>query len=260
MPFENVRIAVQDRIATLTIDRPKVLNALNRATLAEIGQALDAVRNDPAAAVVVVTGGGEKAFVAGADIAEMRDLSPAEARAFARLGQGVFRSIERLEKPVIAAVNGYALGGGLELALACDLRIASEKAKLGQPEVALGVTPGFGGTQRLARLVGPAIAKQLLFTGDTVTAAEALRIGLVNEVVAPEALAGRVRAIATTIAGRGLVAVGLVKAAVDAGLQVDLERGLELEANLFGLAFATEDRREGMVAFLEKRPAAFEGK
>jgi enoyl-CoA hydratase len=260
MTYENVRLDIADRVATLTVDRPKVLNALNRATLVEIGRALDAVRPDPNVAVVVVTGGGEKAFVAGADIAEMRDLAPSEARAFARLGQGVFRSIERMDKPVIAAINGYALGGGLELALACDIRIASEKARLGQPEVALGVTPGFGGTQRLARLVGPAAAKLLLFTGETIGAAEALRIGLVNEVVPPEALADRVRAIATTIASRGPVAVGLVKAAVDAGLQVDIDRGAEIEADLFGLAFSTEDRREGMVAFLEKRPAVFKGR
>ncbi|MCL5046424.1 MAG: enoyl-CoA hydratase-related protein, partial [Actinobacteria bacterium] len=199
-------------------------------------------------------------FVAGADIAEMKDKSVLEAQSFAAFGQGVFADIENLEKPVIAAVNGYALGGGCELAMACDIRLASERSKLGQPEVSLGVTPGWGGTQRLARLVGRGKAKQLLFTGDTVDARTALAIGLVDEVYAPEELLPKAREMAQRIASRGQIAVRLAKLAVNRGLDMVLPDGVAFEAEIFGRCFATEDQKEGMGAFLEKRRPEFNGK
>jgi len=210
--------------------------------------------------IVIITGAGEKAFVAGADIKEMKDMSPLEARNFMHFGQGVFNDIENLPKPTIAAVNGFALGGGCELALSCDMIIASEKAKFGLPEVTLGIHPGFGGTQRLPRLIGSAKAKELIFTGKMIDANEALRIGLVNKVVPPENLMDVAKALAQKILKNGQLAIRLVKSAINAGLNVPLEKGLAYEAVTQGLAFTTEDKNEGLEAFLEKRKPNFKGK
>jgi enoyl-CoA hydratase len=208
---------------------------------------------------IIVTGAGDRAFIAGADIAEMKDKSPSEALAFARLGQAVCSAIEAAPQPVIAAINGYALGGGCEIALACDIRLASETAVLGQPEVALGVPPGWGGTQRLPRVIGPGLARELIYTGRRVGAEEALRIGLVNAVYPPAELLERARALAAEIARNAPVAVRLSKEAIRRGLDVDLAAGLALEAQAFALAFSTADQREGMSAFLEKRSPEFRG-
>jgi enoyl-CoA hydratase len=249
-----------DGISTVTINRPKALNALNAATIYELDQVFDELVANPAAKVVIITGSGEKSFVAGADILEMKDKTAVEGRQWGKLAQAVFSKIENLPKPVIAAVNGYALGGGCELAMACDIRIASEKAKFGQPEVSLGIPPGFGGTQRLPRLVGKGRAKELLFTGDMIDAAEAYRIGLANQVVAPEELIDKAKAMAHKILSRAPIAVQVCKAAVNTGLDIDLNSAIAYEAEVFGLCFATEDQKEGMTAFIEKRKAAFIGK
>lgn len=249
-----------DGISTVTIHRPKALNALNAATMYELDQVFDELAANPAAKVVIITGSGEKSFVAGADILEMKDKTAVEGRQWGQLAQAVFSKIENLPKPVIAAVNGYALGGGCELAMACDIRIASEKAKFGQPEVSLGIPPGFGGTQRLPRLVGKGRAKELLFTGDMIDAAEAYRIGLANQVVAPEELIDKAKAMAHKILSRAPIAVQVCKAAVNTGLDIDLNSAIAYEAEVFGLCFATEDQKEGMTAFIEKRKAAFIGK
>jgi enoyl-CoA hydratase len=249
-----------DGISTVTINRPKALNALNAATIYELDQVFDELVANPAAKVVIITGSGEKSFVAGADILEMKDKTAVEGRQWGKLAQAVFSKIENLPKPVIAAVNGYALGGGCELAMACDIRIASEKAKFGQPEVSLGIPPGFGGTQRLPRLVGKGRAKELLFTGDMIDAAEAYRIGLANQIVAPEELIDKAKAMAHKILSRAPIAVQVCKAAVNTGLDIDLNSAIAYEAEVFGLCFATEDQKEGMTAFIEKRKAAFIGK
>lgn len=259
MAYENVLLEKEDRIAILSVNRPKALNALNNDTLMEINSAVDEIKADDNIDVVIITGVG-KAFVAGADISFMQPLSAIEGRAFGALGQAVFRKIEALEKPVIAAVNGFALGGGCELAMCCDFRIASTNAKFGQPEVGLGITPGFGGTQRLPRLVGSGMAKQLLYTADIIDAAEALRIGLVNSVTEPEELMETVKKIANKIASKAQIAVRLSKAAATEGLQVDIDRSMTIEADAFGLCFATEDQKEGMAAFVEKRKPEFTGK
>ncbi|TYO98601.1 short chain enoyl-CoA hydratase [Geothermobacter ehrlichii] len=260
MNFENLLYEVSDGIATVTVNRPKALNALNAATLKELINCFAAIRDDEAVKVVILTGGGEKAFVAGADIAEMQSLDAVEASRFARLGHELAAAVEELPKPVIAAVNGYALGGGCELALCCDIRLAAENAQFGQPEVNLGVIPGFGGTQRLARLIGKGLASELIMTGDMIDAAEAHRIGLVNKVFPAADLMTAARKMAGKIASKGLVAVGFAKAALRDGLEMDLARACNLEADLFGLCFATADQKEGMQAFLEKRPAKFVGK
>lgn len=249
-----------DGISTVTIYRPKALNALNAATIYELDQVFDELASNPAVKVVIITGSGEKSFVAGADILEMKDKTAIEGRQWGQLAQAVFSKIENLPKPVIAAVNGYALGGGCELAMACDIRIASEKAKFGQPEVSLGIPPGFGGTQRLPRLVGKGRAKELLFTGDMIDAAEAYRIGLVNQVVAPEELIDKAKTMAHKILSRAPIAVQVCKSAVNTGLEIDLNSAIAYEAEVFGLCFATEDQKEGMTAFIEKRKAAFVGK
>ena len=257
--YANITFVVEDGIGIVTINRPKVLNALNRATMNELKDLLEKIAINKDVAAVIVTGSGDKAFVAGADIAEMQAMSPLEARTWGKFSQGVFNLLENLPQTAIAAVNGYALGGGCELAMACDIRIASEKAKFGQPEVLLGVIPGFAGTQRLPRLVGKGRAKELLFTGDQIDAAEAYRIGLANKVVAPEQLMAAARDMAQKIMSRGPVAVGLCKAAVNEGMDIDFESGQAYEAEVFGLCFATADQKEGMAAFVEKRKARFTG-
>ncbi|HRY13511.1 MAG TPA: short-chain-enoyl-CoA hydratase [Syntrophomonadaceae bacterium] len=256
MGYQNILLEKEDKIAVLTINRPKAMNALNNDTITEIIDAVTIVSADADVDVLIITG-ADKAFVAGADIAFMQNLTAMEARAFGALGQKAFRMVEAMEKPVIAAVNGFALGGGCELAMCCDFRIASTKAKFGQPEVGLGITPGFGGTQRLPRLVGAGMAKQLLLTADVIDAAEALRIGLVNQVVEPEVLMDTVKAIAKKIASKGQIAIRLTKVAANEGTQTDIDRAMSIEADAFGLCFATADQKEGMTAFLEKRKPNF---
>ena len=258
--YRNLIFENREGIGILTINRPNVLNALNRETMTELKDMVEKIAADPEVAVVVVTGSGEKSFVAGADISEMRGMTPLAGREWGKYSQAVFNAIENLPQPVIAAVNGYALGGGCELAMCCDFRIASEKAKFGQPEVLLGVIPGFAGTQRLPRLIGKGRAKELLFTGDQIDAAEAYRLGLVNKVVAPDQLLPAALEQARKIMSRGPVAVKLCKAAVNEGLDMDIESGQAYEAEAFGLCFATADQKEGMSAFIEKRKAAFSGK
>jgi enoyl-CoA hydratase len=237
-----------------------VLNALNGETLRELDEAVEQIAADDEVRVVIITGAGEKAFVAGADIAFMQTLTPLEARQFSRLGQKVFSKIENLPQPVIAAINGFALGGGCELAMACDIRIASENAKLGQPEVNLGIIAGFGGTQRLPRLVNPGLAKEILFTADMYDAEAAHRIGLVNHVVPAAELMNFCKNMARRIAARGPIAVRLSKEAVNEGLEMDLEKAIAHEADLFAVAFATEDRNEGISAFLAKKKPEFKNK
>jgi enoyl-CoA hydratase len=258
--MDNVRTENKDGILIITVDRPKVLNALNAETVAEIGQAFDAARDDDSVKAVILTGGGEKAFVAGADIRELAEMTPVTGKEIAQKGQRVFRAIERFPKPVIAAVNGFALGGGCELALACHIRIASDKAQLGLPEVTLGIIPGYGGTQRMARLLGKGRALELILTGDRIGAEEAARIGLVNKVVPADQLMTAAEEMARTIAKRGPLAVRAAIEAVMSGSDMPFEEGQLLEATLFGLLASTEDMKEGMGAFLEKRAANFGGK
>lgn len=259
MPYQFLTLAVENRIATLTVNRPDKLNALNDATIAELGQAIDEVRTRDDIAGLIVTGAG-RAFVAGADITELSSQTPTIAKARARGGQDIFRRFETSPKPVIAAVNGFALGGGCELALACHIRIASDKAKFGQPEVKLGTCPGYGGTQRLSRLVGKGRAIQLITTAEIIDAQEAWRIGIVNKIVSPDDLMTATLEMMNTILANGPLAVALCIEAVDRGLEMSLEEGLVLEANHFGLLAATEDMTEGMKAFLEKRAPAFKGR
>ena len=260
MPFEHLVLTIDGAVATVTITRPKVLNALNAATLTELGEAMRALQQDAAVRAVVLTGAGEKAFVAGADINELATLTPDAAKAHAELGQGVFDLIEHLGKPVIAAVNGFALGGGCELAMACTVRLAADSAKFGQPEVKLGLTPGFAGTQRLPRLVGKGRAMELILGGGTIDAAEAYRIGLVNRVVPAASLAAEARALAEAWAANAPMAIRYAMEAITHGLETSFAEGRFVEASLFGLAFATEDMREGTRAFLEKRTAEFKGR
>jgi enoyl-CoA hydratase len=258
--MEHLLFEVRDSIGFITLNRPKALNALNSALLNELGSLLDDIAKNDEIKVVILTGGGDKAFAAGADISEMAPMTAMEGRKFSKNGMDSISKLETLPQPTIAAVHGFALGGGCELALACDLRIASTKAKFGQPEVNLGVTPGFGATQRLPRLIGPALAKELLLTGDMIGAERAYQIGLVNHVVEPEELMNKAVEIAMKIAGKGQLAVKMTKQGVVEGMNMDLERGLQYETELFGLSFSTEDQKEGMAAFLEKRPAEFKGK
>ena len=260
MAWNNILLENDGPVAVLTINRPKFLNALNEETLTELNQAIEQLDNDSAVQVVIITGAGEKAFVAGADIAYMQKLTPMAAKDFSRLGQKTFSRIENLSKPVIAAINGFALGGGCELTMACDIRVASENAKLGQPEVSLGLIAGFGGTQRLTRLVNPGLAKEILFTADVYDAATAQRIGLVNHVVPAADLLDFCKKMAGRIAARGPRALQLTKEAINDGLEMDLEKAFVHEADLFGLVFSTADRDEGIAAFLEKRKAGFTGK
>lgn len=258
--YANLLYEVENCVGTITINRPKALNALNSQTLQELDALLTDIAADSGVKAVIIRGSGEKSFIAGADITEMRELSAMEGRAFGKLGQKVFRKIENLPKPVIAAINGFALGGGCELAMACDIRIATEKSKFGQPEVMLGVIPGFGGSQRLPRLVGIGRAKELLYAGDQINAQEAYRIGLINQVVKEEELMNAVLALAQKIAARAPLAVELCKEAVNVGMNLDLDSAIELESELFGLCFATADQKEGMGAFVEKRKAVFTSK
>jgi enoyl-CoA hydratase len=247
-------------VAVVTVNRPKVLNALSLATLDELAVVMRRLQQDETVRCVVITGAGEKAFVAGADINEIAALTPTAGREHGRKGQAVFDLIEQLGKPVIAAINGYALGGGCELAMACTIRIAADTARLGQPEINLGIIPGYGGTQRLARLIGAGRALELLLTGDQITAAEAHRLGLVNRVVPAADLMTEARRLADTIASKAPVAVRYILDAVRTGVQLPLGEAQALEATLFGLVASTEDMREGTRAFLEKRQPEFKGK
>lgn len=258
MSFTTLTVAVDARIATITVNRPDKLNALSDATIAELGQAIDQVVADPAVGGVLLTGAG-RAFVAGADIVELAGQTPMEAVARARRGQVIFDRFERSPKPVVAAVNGFALGGGCELAMACHLRIASTQAKFGQPEVKLGIVPGYGGTQRLPRLVGYGRALHLLLTADMIDAAEALRIGLVTEVVEPDALLPHARGVLQRILANGPLAVAATLDAVLRGQDLPLGDALAYEAAQFGTLSASADMREGMTAFLGKRPPVFTG-
>lgn len=257
--FQKLIYKMDGGVATITINRPDVMNALNRATLDELEEAVRDAGSSGDVRALIITGAGEKAFVAGADINELADIGANAARAFARRAQHVFQQISGLGKPVIAAVNGFALGGGCELALCCHIRIGSTKARLGQPEVKLGVIPGWGGTQRLPRLVGLGRALEILLTGDPIGAEEALRIGLLNRVVEPDQLLTTCEQIAGKIAGQGPIAVRLTIDAAQRGLEGSLADGLLLEADLFGLAASTADWREGTAAFISKRRAEFRG-
>jgi len=259
--FEYVTLEKRDGVAVLTVNRPDKLNALNAATIAELDSAVRDVAADEGVRGLLVTGAGQKAFVAGADIAELATMGPLSGVQVSRQGQATFRMLERLPKPVVAAVNGFALGGGLELALACHMRVASSNAKFGLPEVKLGIIPGYGGTLRLPRLVGRGRALELILTGEMIDAAEALRIGLVNRVVEDAArVVEETEALLRKIIGNGPVALAMALEAVDHGMSATVEEAQVLESNLFGLLASTEDMREGMAAFLEKRQAAFEGR
>ena len=260
MAFENLIYEKKDGIAWITFNRPKVLNALNRQTVEELRNALVDARDDASVRVVILTGSGEKAFVAGADIGELAQQTPVNGKEFSLFGQGVFHLLETMGKPSICAINGFALGGGCELALTCTIRIASKTARLGQPEVKLGILPGYGGSQRLARLCGKGVAHELCLTGEMIPADEALRIGLVNHVYEPAELLPAAEAMAKKIIANGPLAVKFTMEAIERGVEMPLEEGLFLEATLFGVACATEDMREGTKAFLEKRPAQFKGK
>jgi enoyl-CoA hydratase len=259
MAYELLTFDVADRIATITVNRPDKLNALNDALMDELRTAIAEARRRRDIGAVLLTGAG-RAFVAGADIAELADQSAIEGKARAQRGQRVFRRFETSPKPTLAAVNGFALGGGCELAMACHMRIASDTAKFGQPEVKLGIVPGYGGTQRLPRLVGKGRALQLLLTGEMIDAAEAYRIGLVNRVVPAGELMNAARALLTTIVSQGPLAIAHCIEAVDRGLDMGLDDAIALEAAYFGMLSATQDKAEGMRAFLEKRPATFSGK
>ena len=256
--MKNIIIEKSDQVTTVIINRPSSLNALNKETLEELLICFQELSQDLNTKAIILTGSGEKAFVAGADISYMQNLTAHESRAFGQLGHRVMRTVENMPQPVIAAINGFALGGGCELALACDMRFASENAKFGQPEVNLGVVPGFGGTQRLPRLIGKGQANELLFTGNIIDSKEAMRIGLVNRLYSQEDLLVACGKIAKTICLKGPLAVRLCKEAVNNGIELDLSRGCAYEADLFALCFASDEQKEGMVAFLEKRAPKFE--
>jgi enoyl-CoA hydratase len=260
MGYENILFQVDEGIATITFHRPKALNALNQALLAEWSQALDAIAAEEDIRVLILTGAGEKSFVAGADIAELATYTPLQAKIFSRAGHSVIAKLQELPIAVIAAVNGFALGGGSEIALACDFIYASENARFGLPEITLGLIPGFGGTQRLPRLIGTNRAKELIFTGKMISANEAAQIGLVNKVVAPGALMEEVLKTARDIAAKGRVSLREAKQAVNRGLDADLATGCSLETDAFALTLASPDAKEGTAAFLEKRKAVFTGK
>jgi enoyl-CoA hydratase len=260
MAFENLTLERDGPVAVLTINRQKVLNALSTPTMDELRRAVLDVKNDEAVRVLIITGAGEKAFVAGADINELAVQTPAQGKEHALRGQHVFDLIENLGKPVIAAINGFALGGGCELALACTLRVAADTARLGQPEINLGIIPGYAGSQRLPRLVGKGVALDMLLTGRQVKADEALQIGLVNRVVSAPELMNEARKLATELASKAPVAMKYIIEAVNRGLEISFDKGEFLEATLFGLVASTDDMREGTQAFLEKRKPEFKGK
>ncbi|MEN6460176.1 MAG: enoyl-CoA hydratase-related protein [Syntrophomonas sp.] len=260
MPYDNVILEKENNIGILYINRPKALNALNIATIREISRALDEVKEDDEIKVLIITGSGDKAFVAGADILGFMGMSSAEARFYSDEGEKTFRKLDVLDKPAIAAVNGFALGGGCELALACDIRLASDNAVFGLPEVSLGVIPGYGGTQRLPRLIGEGRAKELTFTAGTIDATEAYRIGLVNHVYPPSELLEQARKMAKKIMNNAPLSVAYAKLAIGQGLQGDLDSGLRIESNFFGLCMATQDQKEGTQAFAEKRKPQYKGK
>lgn len=258
--FENITYEVREAIGYITLNRPKVMNALNRRTIEELNAAFQAAQKDSSVKGIILTGSGDKAFIAGADIAELSEINGDLAGQFSEKGQAVLSLIETLGKPVVAAVNGFALGGGCETAMACTMRIAAENARFGQPEVKLGIIPGYGGTQRLPRLVGKGRALQLILTGDLIDAHEALRIGLVNEVVPAANLLSRCEAILKQIGANAPLAIRYSIDAVNEGIDTDLNSGLKLEAKFFAHAAATEDRREGTSAFVQKRAPHFQGK
>ncbi len=253
--MKNLLMEVENEIAVVTINRPKSLNALNSETLSELNETFKDIVKRKDVKVVILTGSGEKSFVAGADISEMVNATPQEGRTMGLLAFEAFKRLEDMPQVTIAAVNGFALGGGCEISMACDIRIAAENAKFGQPEVGLGILPGFGGTQRLPRLVGKGRAKELIFTTDMIDAEEAYRIGLANKVVPQSELIDYCKKMAEKIMSKGSFAVTLAKQAINIGLDTDLANGLQLEANLFGLSFSTNNKKEGMTAFLEKRKA-----
>jgi enoyl-CoA hydratase len=253
--MNNLIVEAENDIAIVTVNRPKSLNALNSETLSELDACFSKIEKRKDVKALILTGAGEKAFVAGADISEMVNATPGAGRAMSLLAYEAFGKLENMPQVTIAAVNGFALGGGCEISMACDIRIASENAKFGQPEVGLGILPGFGGTQRLPRLVGKGRAKELIFTADTIDAQEAYRIGLVNKVVPQAELLDYCKKMAEKIISKGSYAVSLAKSAINSGLDMDIASGLKLEANIFGLSFATADKKEGMSAFLEKRKA-----
>src|SRR5882757_2600450 len=260
MAYENILFEKKDSIAYITFNRPKVLNALNRKTVEELRDALLDAREDSSVRVVILTGAGERSFVAGADISELAQRTPVDGKDFSLFGQSVFHLLETLGKPSICAINGFALGGGCELALSCTIRLASKSAKLGQPEVKLGILPGYGGSQRLARLCGKGVAHELCLTGEMISAEEAQRIGLVNHIYEPAELIPAAEAMAKKIIANAPLAVKYTMEAIERGIEMAQEEGLFLEATLFGLVCATEDKREGTTAFLEKRPPQFKGK
>ena len=261
MTYKHLLIDREENVAVLTINRPEKYNALNDEVVAEISSAMDELAADDGVRAIVIIGAGDKAFISGADVGMLRDLETSrDAVANSRRGQAMTLKVENLPKPIIAAINGFALGGGLELAMACDIRLASETARLGQPEVGLGISPGYGGTQRLPRLVGKGMAKLLIFTGDMVDAQEALRIGLVQRVVPQGDLLAEAKALAGKLATQPPLTLAACKEAINRGLEVDLERGLSIESLEFGILRSTEDYREGTSAFLEKRKPVFKGK
>ena len=260
MSYENLLYEKKDGISYITFNRPKVLNALNRKTVEELHHVLVDARDDASVRVLILTGAGEKAFVAGADINELAQQTPVNGKEFSLFGQGVFHLLETMGKPSICAINGFALGGGCELALCCSIRLANKTAKLGQPEVKLGILPGYGGSQRIARLCGKGAAHELCLTGEMITAEEAQRIGLVNRVYEPADLLPAAEAMAKKIIEKAPLAVKYCMEAIERGVEMPLEEGLFLEATLFGLCCATEDMREGTKAFLEKRAAQFQGR
>src|SRR6476619_613606 len=260
MTLENLKLEKKNAIAYVTIDRPKVLNALNMATMQELWEVFSELKDYKQFRGVILTGSGEKAFVAGADINELAKNSPVEAKAYTHKGQATLDLIENLGKPVIGCIHGFALGGGCEIAMACTMRLASENAKLGQPEVKLGIIPGYGGTQRLPRLVGKGLAMQMVLAGEMITAQEAHRIGLVNEVLPSAELIPRAEAIAAKVIANAPLAVQYAMEAVNKGMEMTLSEGLYLEATLFGVCCATEDKKEGTTSFLEKRAAQFKGR
>jgi len=260
MGYENLILDVSERIATVTINRPKMHNAVNSATMKELDTALSEIAGRQDAGIVLLTGAGEKAFVAGADVSEMREFTPLQVLEFSRFGHGVLQKIERLPQPVIGVINGFALGGGCELAMACDILVASDNAKFAQPEVNLGIIPGWGGTQRLPRLVGRNIAKEIVMTGEMISAQRAFEIGLVNRVVPRAGLMETAREIARGILAKGPVALRTAKSVMNRGIDLDLASSCALEANAFAVMFSTEDSAEGMTAFLEKRKAVFKGR